>query len=175
MRFERGGAAIRHQKFAWFTACFGQAIRKSQSENPAAGIDWRFHFRMTCLARPASRKPPCIFGALRRITAKALDPLGKVCALSAETALGDEGGYIDCKIRFAFVSGMDHHARQTRRQGKGTDGTALIRQSAVSIERAYIFEEHPCFIERRARRRIEPFQSRGWIAYTPGGEVEEKA
>ena len=67
----------------------------------------------------------------------------------------------------------EHHAREARRQGQRPDRTALVRDRAVTIERAKRYEQGLCLLPGRRGRRIEPGET-GALANAPFGKVEDE-
>ncbi len=177
MRLDMRGAAVRQQKFAGFSARFGDSIRKGGGEMAPAMFDLAFR-RAGLGARlfqEALHELSRIFRPLRAILAKALDPRREIGAIAAEATLGQEHGDFSREPRFARGARIDDHPREPRRQREAADRAAFIRQAALGVDRTEGHEKIFGLIERGLRRRIEKGEVARRLPRAPGGAIEKKA
>ena len=103
-----------------------------------------------------------------------VDAMGEIDVVAAETALGENDGDFGGQFGFAEVCGIDHHARQSRRQRQTPQPSSLIGEPSVTIDGAQRKEQCPCLCKCGRRRRIEERKRRG-IGDAPRREVEHEA
>ena len=120
-------------------------------------------------ARQASR----VVGARRAVATEGLEPGRKIDRIAAKPAFGQHDGDFARDSSFTCAGGVDHHARETRRQRKARDRAALVGDAPVAVEGADLRQERAGFLERGARRRIEKGELRR-IGDAPEGAVERE-
>ena len=123
--------------------------------------------------RQSARQAPRVVGARRAIATEGLEPGRKIDRIAAESAFGQHHGDFARDPRFASARGVDHHARETRRQRKARDRAAFIGDASVAVEGADLRQERARLLERGARGRIEKGKLR-WIGDAPEGAIERE-
>ena len=66
--------------------------------------------------RPALRHPPRVLAAARAVAAELLEPMREIDIVAAEPALGQHRGDVGGERAAPSRGGIDHHAREPRRQ-----------------------------------------------------------
>ena len=105
--------------------------------------------------RQSARQAPRVLGALRAVAPESLDAGREIDRVAAEPAFGQDDSDFARNFRFARASGVDDHARETRRQREARDRAAFVGDAAVAIESADRGQKRLRFPERGARRGIE--------------------
>ena len=86
--------------------------------------------------RPALRHGAGVAAARRAVAAQRIEALAQIDIVAAEAALADEGGNFRSRQGVTFRAGIDHHARQPRRQRQAPQQLALGGDAAVAVDGA---------------------------------------
>ena len=122
----------------------------------------------------APREAARVLGARRAVAAESVEPMGQIDGLAAEPALGQRDGDLGRQAGASLARGVDHHAREARRQGEPGNRPAFPSDAPVAVERAQRSQQRARLAERGARRGIEKGE-RGGIAHPPRREIEREA
>ncbi len=125
-------------------------------------------------ARPSLRHRARILPPARAIAAQRLETLCEIDVVAAETALGQDDGDLGGERGRTVRRGVDHHAREPRRQRQVSQPSAVRGDAAGAVDRAELGEQRLGLCQRRCRRRVEEGE-RGGIGDAPMGEVEHEA
>ena len=132
MRFERGGAAVRHQKLARLAARLGDAIRERRGEigRPVAtSHGWPRHHRRNLL-QPTVDEPSRLFGARRTLAVKTLDAGDEINVVAAQAALDEQNRDFRREPLPRRPSPHDKHAGKTRRQRERAYAARSVKGSS---------------------------------------------
>ncbi len=77
--------------------------------------------------RPPLHHRARVLGAARAVAAELIEPVAQIGIVAAEPALGEHGGDLRRQIAGAFSRGIDHHAREPRRQRQRAQACGLPR------------------------------------------------
>ena len=176
MRRDRRRAAVRHQELARLAARLGDAIGKSQSEQPPAGlhIDTLAVGGAAGLAAERARQGAGIIGARRPILAEAGDAFAQVRRVPAKATFDDDRGDLGGEVGFSGCARQHHHPGKARRQGEGADAAARLAHPAIGVEGPDGAEHDPRFGQGRGRWEVEPQQIALGAAGTPGRAVQQQ-
>ncbi len=119
-------------------------------------------------------KAPRRIGALALFLPQAVEPLRKVDAVAAQTALGRQHREHRRVERLSVAPRLHHHVGEARRQRQGAHGLAFRRDPRFAVERAKPLEQFHRLVPCRLGRQVEKGQACR-IADAPGGEVKRKA
>ena len=126
----------------------GRALlpRREGGRRPDEGLRSRSPARAPGASRPRRA---------RAVAAEGREPDREIDRIAAEPAFGQHDGDFARDSSFALARGVDHHAREARRQRQARDRAALVGDAAVAVERADRRQQRARFLQRGARRRIE--------------------
>ena len=111
--------------------------------------------------RPPPRHAAGLVGAAGAVPAQPVEPVAQIDVIAAEAALGQHGGDLGRHAAGAFAAGIEHHARQPRRQRQPVERLALGGDAAGTVDGAEIGEQRARLAERGRRRRVEKHQLAG--------------
>ena len=114
-----------------------------------------------------------LVGAAGAVAAQRVEPVAQVDVIAAEAALGEHGAISAAARAAPSRRGIDHHAREARRQRQPAERLALAGDAAGAVDRAEVGEQRPRLGQRGGRRRIEKHQLAG-IGDAPLREVEHQ-
>ena len=166
-RIDIGAAAVGEQERARRgAAILGEPLRIGERQNRA---DRRHRSRLPAPThpplrdlRPAPRHAAGLLGAARAVAAQRVEPVAQVDIIAAEAALGEHRGDLGGDAAGAFAAGIDHHAREPRRQRQAVERLALGGDAAGAVDGAEVGEQRARLAERGA-----PAADRGTRAW-PG-------
>ena len=83
--------------------------------------------------RQSAGQAPRVFSTRRAIAAEGLKPGRNIGRIAAEAAFGQQDGDFARHSSFTFAYGVDHHAREARRQRKAGDRAALLGDASIAV------------------------------------------
>ena len=110
---------------------------------------------------------------MRAVAAKGLKADRKIDRIAAESAFGQHDGDFGRDRSFTCARGVDHHAREARRQREARDCATFLGDASVAVDGADLSQQRPRLLERGARGRIEKRKLQ-WIGDAPKGAVERE-
>ena len=106
------------------------------------------------------------------VAAQILQPVGEIDVVAAEAAFADQYGDLGRVERGTERGGIDHHAREPRRQRQQPQFLPFAGDAAVAVDGAEFGEQGFRFRQRRAWRRVE--ESELLRRAAPGRKIERE-
>ena len=154
MRFERRATPIGHEIFARLAARFGEAVGIGERQQRADGRGSPLPERCC----PSPSLPPCAACPRPASTGRAgsarpgrPDPTASPPRPRSTRTAASIGRF----ARLPALAGLQHHARESRRQGRSRRRRPVIRDAPLAIERAELLQQRRRLLQGGRRRRIE--------------------